>query len=278
MIDQLIVSRGRVADRTSGALLGARLTANVLGTKLGLEPRAIGFPAAPTDDDWTISLPAAQSTLNDMSAAVSECLSRGERPLIVNNTCAVSLSTLPAAAKQFPDLAVLWVDAHGDFNTPATTASGYLGGMVLAGACGLWDSGHGHGVDPRRVILCGAHDLDAEERASIDNTGIRVVSPGEFSAKAIMERAGNAPLWIHIDWDVLEPGQIPAAYRVPGGIRAAQIKALLQAIPADRIVGIEVAEFEATGAAPEDGPVLDLILDTLEPLLLRTSFGRSRSR
>ena len=41
-----------------------------------------------------------------------------------------------------------WLGAHGDFNTPETTASGFLGGMCLAGACGLWDTGFGAGLDP----------------------------------------------------------------------------------------------------------------------------------
>jgi arginase len=47
-------------------------------------------------------------------------------------------------------------DAHADYNTPASTPTGYLGGMVIAALCGLWDSGYGAGLAPDRTILVGA--------------------------------------------------------------------------------------------------------------------------
>ena len=55
-----------------------------------------------------------------------------------------------------PDAKVLWLDAHGDFNTPDTTPSGYLGGMSLAGAVGRWEHGLAEGaMPPERVVLAG---------------------------------------------------------------------------------------------------------------------------
>lgn len=48
---------------------------------------------------------------------------------------------------------VLWIDAHVEFNTPDTTDSGYLGGMVLAAVCGLWGSGHSAGRDPSIELI-----------------------------------------------------------------------------------------------------------------------------
>ena len=47
-----------------------------------------------------------------------------------------------------PDVRIVWLDAHGDFNTPETSASGYLGGMCLAAACGRWDAGSATAFDP----------------------------------------------------------------------------------------------------------------------------------
>ena len=51
--------------------------------------------------------------------------------------------------RHVPDVRVLWLDAHGDFNTPETTPSGFLGGMCLAAACGRWDAGFGRRSSPR---------------------------------------------------------------------------------------------------------------------------------
>ena len=56
--------------------------------------------------------------------------------------CSMSMTTLPTALRHQPEARVLWLDAHGDFNTPDTTPSGYLGGMCLA-AAGEWDAGLG---------------------------------------------------------------------------------------------------------------------------------------
>ena len=53
------------------------------------------------------------------------------------------MTTLPTVLRHVPEARVVWLDAHGDFNTPATTPSGFLGGMCLAAACGRWDAGLG---------------------------------------------------------------------------------------------------------------------------------------
>ncbi len=88
-----------------------------------------------------------------------------------------NLATLPEVAARYPEAVVLWIDAHGDFNTPKTTGSGYLGGMVLSAACGLWDSGHRAGLDPHHVALVGARDIDPDERALLKEAGVSVLPP-----------------------------------------------------------------------------------------------------
>ena len=64
-------------------------------------------------------------------------------PVVLAPECSVALTTVPTALRHRPEAKVLWLDAHGDFNTPETRPSGYLGGMSLAGACGRWDAGLG---------------------------------------------------------------------------------------------------------------------------------------
>jgi arginase family enzyme len=101
-----------------------------------------------------------------------------------------------------PDVRVLWLDAHGDFNTPRTTTSGYLGGMCLAGACGRWDSGFDGRFDPAEVIMVGVRDLDAGERAELDLAGVARVERFAQVADAV----DGADVYVHVDLDVLDVG------------------------------------------------------------------------
>lgn len=270
MIFDLIVSQGRIADRTSGAIPGAELTAKALTGHIQGETTIIGTPSPAQADDWQASLPQARDTLTALRKAITHSFERGNIPILVANTCSASLASLPMAAHRHPEAIILWIDAHGDFNTPETTGSGYLGGMVLAGACGQWDSGHGAGLDPRKVILVGARDIDAGERALLVQAGVRTIAPEKATPQAVLEEIGEAPVWIHVDWDVLEPGYVPAAYKVPEGLLPEQVKAIFAALRARQIVGVELAEFEASENPAENAKAISIIADTVAPLF-RTS-------
>lgn len=215
---EVIVSQGRIGDRGAGMIEGAARTARALKQWYDVEPSYVGNSVSPANDDWTVSLPAAEETLSGLAQAVSASVETRRRTVLAANTCSASLATLPAAFRAYPDCVVLWIDAHGDFHTPETTRSGYLGGMALAGACGVWDSGHGAGVDPGRVVLVGARDIDPAERELLDKAGVRIIAPADVTGQRVAAAAGGARVWAHIDWDVLEPGTVPADYRVPDGL------------------------------------------------------------
>ena len=76
-----------------------------------------------------------------------------------------------------PGVRFLWIDAHGDFNTPETTPSGFLGGMCLAAACGRWDAGWPDTIDPASVSFLGVRDLDPGEREEVAARRRRVRRP-----------------------------------------------------------------------------------------------------
>jgi arginase family enzyme len=135
---ELIVSQGRVADRAARMIEGAALTAKALHDRYGVPLRVVGMPEPHANDDWRVSLQQAQETLLGLRSAVEDSIKSGSLTVMLLNTCSASLASLPIVAREFTDAVVLWIDAHGDFNTPETTESGYLGGMVLAGVCGLW--------------------------------------------------------------------------------------------------------------------------------------------
>ncbi|MBW8268770.1 arginase family protein [Caldovatus aquaticus] len=244
----LILVQGPVSDRTPGAMRGAAALARALAERHGLAVEAFGEPdAAPRDERWEAALRRARPLLEAVAARLARGLAAGERMVVVAGRCASSLATLPRFAAAHPGLGVVWFDAHGDFHTPQSTPTGYLGGMVLGAATGLWESGLGAGLDPRRLVMVGARDLDPTELPLIEAQGVRRVPPGpDLPARLRAALPGEGPLLVHVDWDVLDPAAFPAEYKVPGGLRPAELRACLAALAATgRVVGLEAAEFDA---------------------------------
>jgi arginase/N-omega-hydroxy-L-arginine amidinohydrolase len=273
----LIVSQGRAADKTAMTIQGAALTAKALKKEYGVTATTLGRPSTPTEDDWSESLPQAKPTLQLVQDAVERSIQSGKLTVLASNTCSISLGSLPAMARNHPDAVLLWVDAHGDFNTPETTDTGYLGGMVVAAVCGLWDSGLGAGLKADQVIFVGARDIDPEEAQLIAKEGARIIPASEVTPEAVLSAVNGRKMWIHIDWDVLEPGYVPADYKVPGGLLPSQIKALLSALPADQILGLEIAEFQVPPDIQQSETALNWILEILSPVLSHNSPRRSHS-
>src|SRR5262245_9418493 len=94
----LIVSRGRIDDRSPHAIAGATLTGTAIATRLALQAETIGTPAPHKSDDWPSSLHEAKPTLTGIAIAVHTALRQHQTPLIAASSCAVSLATLPVAA------------------------------------------------------------------------------------------------------------------------------------------------------------------------------------
>lgn len=113
----------------------------------------------------------------------------------------------------------------------------------------------------------GARDIDDPEQMRIAEQGATVLPPAAVTPQQILAWLGNSPVWIHIDWDVMEPGLIPAAYSVEGGLLPTQLKAVLAGITREQIVGIELAEFELPQDPAEADRAIALILDICSPLL-----------
>jgi arginase len=234
--------RGRTSDRTEGAGAGAQALAERLGG------RVVGEPSPGRPRDWSEDLPAARPVLEAATAAFSAALDQGELPLLTASDCSICIATLPTVARRVPDVRFLWIDAHGDFNTPETTSSGFLGGMCLAAACGRWDAGWPDTIDPRSVSFLGVRDLDPGERVEVERAGVRTGVPDE------------GPAYVHLDLDGLDPDVMPVQFPVPGGLQPGEVQdALTALVSAGRLVGLEVTAFEH----PEQ---LDLVTAILEPV------------
>ncbi len=139
----LIAMRCRTSDRFAGAPEGVEQLAPRVGEALGLEPRYIGSSPEVRETRFEDDLRESRGCLLEAGGQIDDALAAGDVPVMFAGDCAIALTTLPAAIRNRPDARLLWLDAHGDFNSPDTTGSGYLGGMCLAGACGIWDTGLG---------------------------------------------------------------------------------------------------------------------------------------
>jgi arginase len=218
-----------------------------LAEALGVEPRRIGTPEEPREQHWREALEEGRGCLLEAGGQVDDALAAGQFPLLIAGDCAIALTTLAAVQRHRPDARVLWLDLHGDFNTPETTPSNFLGGMALAGACGLWDAGLAEPYPAERVVLAGVRDLDPPERENIERSGATVIGGGLDTLVAVQNAIDGSPVYVHFDSDVLE------------SMRADKLYDLLEAVADEsEIVGVQV------NVEPE---YLDGTVGALEPLL-----------
>jgi arginase len=256
--ERVVVLRGRTSDRTPGGRRGAEL----LGARLGAaEP--VGEAEPPRSQGYEEDLRDSRAAIAAAASELEAALDAGAYPVLLASDCSICVSTLPALAAREPSAWVVWLDAHGDFNTPDTTGSGFLGGMCLAAACGRWDSGFGAGLDPRRVVMSDGRDLDPAERAELDAAGVRIVPPG-----AVAEAVRGQRVFLHLDLDILDPSVMAAGVPAPGGLSADELRALLEELTAAaELVGVEITAFEAPDDPGECERLAARIAGAVEPLL-----------
>ena len=178
-------------------------------------------------------LPAIRATCERIAGLVGTALDEGRVPVVLGGDHSIALGTLGGLASRRGAGAVLWFDAHGDLNTPETTPSGNVHGMPLAAALGRAGPGFESpawtlpALQPERVAVIGARDLDPGERALIGELGLAVHTMSELDRSGIervvteaLERAAGAPfVHISLDMDGLDPDVAPGVgTAVRGGL------------------------------------------------------------
>ncbi len=261
----------RTADRTPGAVRGVQTLAPLIGKRLGVEPRTIGTPAEPRETGYEDDLRDSRGCLLEAGGQVEDALTGGRVPVIAAADCSIAVTTLPAALRHRPDARVLWLDAHGDYNTPASSGSGYLGGMCLAGACGEWDAGLGETIAAERLVLAGVRDLDDGERELLERSQATVIGASVVETLVAVKNAlDGGPVFIHLDLDVLDPEEFPAAVPAPGGLSSDKLYDLMEAVADDsELVGLEVTAFEAPQDPDELADAAETAMRVLDPVLDR---------
>jgi arginase len=193
--------------------------------------------------------------------------------IAIGGDCGIDLAPVTRAHARHPgDLALVWLDAHPDLNTPESSSTGAFHGMVLRTLLG---EGFPSLVpdDPvpvERVVLAGTRALDEAEAAWIAERGIRMLPPQAVDPAALVaavEETGATAVYLHIDLDVLDPGEFGSlGYPEPFGVGVATLLESIRALVARfELAGASVCEFAPSTPehAADDLPTILRIIGAL---------------
>lgn len=192
--------------------------------------------------DWVVNKPALMDgdVMHRMSAIhqpiadfVANTVASGNRPVSIAGDCCATIGVLAGLQRAGCDPVLLWLDAHGDFNTWETTPSGFLGGMPLAMLVGrgeqtLLNAVDLHPLAESQVILTDGRDLDPEEHQSLIDSKVHFVT----DIHSLLEHPLiTRPLYIHFDTDIINSNEAPAmSYLAQGGPSSAELDAVFRSL------------------------------------------------
>jgi arginase len=200
-----------------------------LTEKLGVRVSDTGNVISPVVETAAMGDPHARyldeilDLCDRLSGLVADAAGRGALPLVLGGDHSVALGSLVGMAKARGAGGVVWIDAHGDLNTPATSPSGNVHGMVLAAALGLaGDAFRRDGwpipaVESGKLALVGVRSLDDGERALLREIDAKVFTMSEVDRigvepcmrEALAHAAGAGFLHVSLDMDVVDPEYAP---------------------------------------------------------------------
>ena len=223
----------------------------------------------PTGDERARFLAEIKATCEQVARLVSEASASGFLPLVLGGDHSIALGSIGGMASRLGPGAVLWFDAHGDLNTPATTPSGNVHGMPLAAALGQAEDGFGSeawplpALDPERVSLIGVRSLDEGERRIVRDLGISVSTMSEIDRRGVEEvvrdalRRADGAAFVHVslDVDVVDPDVAPGVGTpVRGGLSYREAHLAMELVAESGLLdSLEVVEVN---------PILDRVNET----------------
>ena len=221
-----------------------------------------------------------------LAERVARTMDEGRTPLVLGGDHSMSLGSVMGAARG-RKLGLIWLDAHGDFNTHETTPSGNIHGMPLAAICGygaqqlvtLGDTQPtGAKIDPRNIAIIGARDLDQHEKKLLRGSGVAVYSMeavDKLGINEVLHRAieiacrGTDGIYLSLDLDGVDPMFAPGVGTpVPGGLTFREAHLAVEHLAATRrMIGMDLVEVN---------PILDKVNMTgdLAVKLALSAFGK----
>ena len=194
-------------------------------------------------------LPIILSVCDELSRIVEQVIRQGGFPIVLGGDHSIAIGTLAGvfyARQAQPGL--IWVDAHGDINTPLTSISGNVHGMPVSIAL---EERH---ISVERTVLVGLRDVDPPERARIRELGVRAFSMSEIDrlgmervmeeTLAIVGSGGPRSVHVSFDMDGIDPREAPGVgTAVPGGLTYREAHLAMEIVASAGVLGsIEVTE------------------------------------
>lgn len=205
----------------------------------------------PDYDQYNDPVIAVNATLGDIIAQNSDHF-----PIVFAADCVSSLGMVKGLGSD--NLSIIWYDAHGDFNTPETSPSGYLGGMPLAALVGrgnkhLLEALDLEPVPEEYVTITDVRDLDPVEGVKLFGSDVEVIEDIDDLLELPLSLR---PTYIHLDIDILDPAYMPAVgYPAENGPSTDQvIKTLKYVAKEGNVVGVLVSLWNAD-KAEDDKPM-----------------------
>lgn len=213
-----------------------------------------------------------------------QSVNEGDFPLFVGGDHSIAVGTVAAVTRHDDPMGLIWIDAHGDINTPDTSPSGNIHGMPLAILMG---DGHealvnvgrpGPKIQPENVVMIGLRDLDPVEKKRLKNSGITVFTMRDIDEqgissvanKAVMKFAHLKRIHLTVDMDALDPLEAPGVGTpVPGGITYREAHLLMEILAdSKKLTSMDLVEIN---------PILDVANKTagLAVELTLSALGKS---
>ncbi len=221
----------------------------------------------PEDRDDRINHSPKPKFLNEITKTnemlfhkVAEILNKGNMPLVIGGDHSIATGTILGVQSVMKNIGVIWLDAHGDFNTEHTTLSGNLHGMSLAAATGTgmhamssFKPGDVAFVNPEKVVIIGARDLDPQEAQLLRKSRVTVYTMEDvdmYGLRAVMQKAieiveeGTEGFHLSFDLDVIAPADAPGVgLPVKGGLTYREAHLAVQMLSArDKLSSLEFVE------------------------------------
>jgi len=200
---------------------------------------------------------------------VADAIAAGERPVSIAGDCCTTIGVLAGLQRAGLDPVLLWLDAHGDFNTWETSPSGFIGGMPLAMLVGRGEQTmmNAMGTQPlpeNQATLCDARDLDPLEKQALAESEVHHVD----DARNLLQHTQiTRPLYVHFDTDIVNPKDAPAmSYATPGGPAAAELQAIFRSLAdSGQIVAVSMTAWNFS--LDQDGRTQKVCMELLRSLI-----------
>ena len=260
-----------------------------------VEPGGVQAPNPPASTEITTSF----SLYREVADRARTARENGALPIVLGGNCGVTLGAVASLVPrrrilsvgdgedsypELEDVGVLWLDAHGDFNTPETTRSGFLDGMSLAMLTGRCWYTLGRGIPgfrpmaERHVLLAGVRDLDPAEDDLVRESELLVARAQEPRPTRLAQRISDAlgelrgrvrRLHVHLDADVVDDSAGRAnAFAVPFGLTSDELREVAR-LAASQFEVVSAAVTSYDPAIDTAGALPPIIVAALEALLTR---------